>query len=1178
MKYLNIDKIKLQSSGITLIEASAGTGKTLKIIKFYLQLLLERKIKKKNNTLSIHNIAILTFTNSSKNDLKKRFQKILMQLYYACEKKKTNIIYLKDIILKIKDFKMALETIKYIKKKINEIKIYTLYSYFWTIIQKYQFFFKKEIPIEIYKNSKTILFQSIIEFWRVYIYKINKNILKIILKKWNTPQKFYREIHEFIDIPFLKIKKKKINLLEQYSKSKKIIQETKNLWITDKKKIIAELLNYPLNKRIYSKKKINIWCIEIEHWITKKTKSLKVPQKIKYFNSDFLKINLIKKIPIKHIFFKKIKKILNLYNKFIKNFIYWSKKIIFNITKKKKKSLKILYFNDLAPYIWNQIKNKKSKINQHITNENKVIFIDECQDMDHIQYKIFYKLYKNQKNTSLFLIGDPKQSIYSFRNANIFSYIYFRKKIKKCYSLNKNFRSSKNIIKGINFLFSRINYPFLIKNISFQNSEIYKKNSQKALFINDKKQSSLKFIFYSKKCINTHEYYTWIAKECSNTISYWLNKKLKKKNFIILKKKEKRSIQPNDIAILVKNKYEAQIIKKALKKNRINANFSSEKENIFCKKETEEIYWILDAILNSENSYKFQKILITNIFQINIFEIHQINQKKEKYFKILCKMKKYETIWNQLGIYRMILEIILDKKLYNISYDSPKEKVNINNLLNIANILEKKTEKIQNKILLLNWLKNKITKSKNIKNNIAIDKDLKKTVTHKINVKIITIYKSKGMEYPLVWIPFLSNFSQSKKNKKFFCRKTFKKFINLDNNKKIKKLQEEERLSEDLRLLYVSLTRSILQCNIGLAPIIKKKIYIKKNQKTDLHLSPIGYLLQNGKKKTLTELKKILEKIKLKNIIEITKPNKEIFLYNKEQKKNKFKEKKTINRIIHFPWIKINFSKIYNSNKKLNKKYLKYHINKNKSILNIKKKKENIEIYNFPKGKKYGIFFHNILKKIEFSKLRKIKKIVSSCNNISINKNWILIISNWVKNFISNVDLCNNFQLKKIKKKKYKKELKFLIPIKNHIKIKKLNKIIRKFDPISLRSPKIKFFNFSGILNGTIDLVFFWKNKYFIIDYKSNFLGKNYEDYSLKNIKKEIIKKRYDIQYQFYCLAIHRYLSVHLKKYSYSTHFGGIFLLFLRAFDGINHNNGIFFIKPSFLLIHALDKMFKGKK
>ncbi|MDE5285800.1 MAG: exodeoxyribonuclease V subunit beta, partial [Buchnera aphidicola] len=126
------------------------------------------------------------------------------------------------------------------------------------------------------------------------------------------------------------------------------------------------------------------------------------------------------------------------------------------------------------------------------------------------------------------------------------------------------------------------------------------------------------------------------------------------------------------------------------------------------------------------------------------------------------------------------------------------------------------------------------------------------------------------------------------------------------------------------------------------------------------------------------------------------------------------------------------------------------------------------------------------------------------------------------------------------------------------------------FDPISNLSPKIFFNDVTGILQGFIDLIFLWNKKYYILDYKSNWLGKDNKCYSINNIKKEIIQHRYDLQYQIYTLAIHQYLKSKLKKYTYQENFGGIFYLFLRGMNKKNNNNSIFYTCPNYELVKKL--------
>lgn len=85
-------------------------------------------------------------------------------------------------------------------------------------------------------------------------------------------------------------------------------------------------------------------------------------------------------------------------------------------------------------------------------------------------------------------------------------------------------------------------------------------------------------------------------------------------------------------------------------------------------------------------------------------------------------------------------------------------------------------------------------------------------------VQVVTIHKSKGLEFPIVWLPFIGSY-RLQKQPLYHDRDSFNAVLDLNYSDDAVKLAEEERLAEDLRLLYVALTRSVYHCSLGLAPL-----------------------------------------------------------------------------------------------------------------------------------------------------------------------------------------------------------------------------------------------------------------------------------------------------------------------------------------------------------------------
>jgi exodeoxyribonuclease V beta subunit len=120
--------------------------------------------------------------------------------------------------------------------------------------------------------------------------------------------------------------------------------------------------------------------------------------------------------------------------------------------------------------------------------------------------------------------------------------------------------------------------------------------------------------------------------------------------------------------------------------------------------------------------------------------------------------------------------------------------------------------------------------------------------------------------------------------------------------------------------------------------------------------------------------------------------------------------------------------------------------------------------------------------------------------------------------------------------------------------------------------PRLDIQAFRGLVNGVIDLVCEHQKRFYIFDYKSNFLGSSFADYGPAQLRTAVLQRRYDLQYQLYTLALHRYLRQRLPAYDYESHFGGVYYLFLRGMrPQTGPECGVYFDRPARDLVEALD-------
>ena len=185
---------------------------------------------------------------------------------------------------------------------------------------------------------------------------------------------------------------------------------------------------------------------------------------------------------------------------------------------------------------------------------------------------------------------------------------------------------------------------------------------------------------------------------------------------------------------------------------------------------------------------------------------------------------------------------------------------------------------------------------------------------------------------------------------------------------------------------------------------------------------------------------------------------------------------------------------------------------------------------------------------------------------------WVPVIKIIVANSLSaSLDGKGELSLQQIENKDRLNEMEFFFSV-SSLDPASLQSALAPYSQYSGAAVGLNFPAFEGLMQGFIDMVVRKDNRYFIVDYKSNWLGETLEHYSQPELADAITSHRYNLQYLIYTVALHRYLGKRVADYNYESHFGGVFYLFIRGMRPGN-SNGVWFDKPPFALIDALDQM-----
>ncbi|MFP3014132.1 MAG: exodeoxyribonuclease V subunit beta [Arsenophonus sp.] len=1195
MQSYQLDPYCLPLHGQHLIESSAGTGKTYTIALLYLRLLLG--VGKKNafsRPLRVKEILVVTFTQAATYDLQSRIRYNIHQMRMACIRNgigfKKNSIY-RIILSSIIDKKEAEQCLLVAERQMDEAAIYTIHGFCQRILLDNAFESGMLFNQSIIKDESTIQKQACADFWRRNCYLFDYSISKVIVDEWSDPEALLAEIKPYLqgDIPaFINQQTKGESIKKRHETLIDIIKTVKKSWLLNSDRLFNLIINSDVNKRIYNSYNLKRWLATITNWAITATLDYKIPKELVRFSQhELIDDTLIYNIH-KDDLFLAINNLLQ-QSRTIRD-LFISKAII-NIRKiilKEKKQHRLIGFDDLLSHL-DQALNREGgeKLAHSIRSNYPVIMIDEFQDTDPQQYRIFKRIYHGYNNCGLLFIADPKQAIYGFRGADIFTYLKAKNQIKSYYTLNTNWRSSSNMVSAINQLFSLSEKPFIFDQIPFYQVNSASDNQNLEFIHKTEKLSALNFCYLDKEAVSVLDYQETMSYQCASQICDWL-KEGEKGTTWLYRDNVKQPITASDIMVLVRSHREALMILKSLSKFNIPAVFLSNQESIFSTNEAQEILWLLEAVLLPEDELILRRALTTSLIGLSAQDIAQLNQDENQCAIRIEEFYNYLLIWQKNGIVSALRVIMVNYNIAeNLLIDNIDGERRLMNVMHLSELLQEAELQLNSEQSLVRWLERQINQPDPLLENQRI-----RLYSHKDLVSVSTIHKSKGLEYPIVWLPFACQF-YNKKLSIFHDRDNFQTCLDLTQQKKSIILANEERLSEDLRLLYVALTRSIYHCTIGVANLIKTQ-NSRKNGNINLYQSALCYLLQNGRENNENLLLDTLrtlnnENISITHIVDINLSP----WYPKENKSIDLCARKFTGNI-QKNWRVTSYSGLtYRDNVSLSDKFIYNDLNiaidiqnltpkifsyKKNNFLSNQNEISDISVHTFPKGVEAGAFMHFLLEKLPFNQHPKKNWLAKKLNQAGFSSDWATMLKVWLINIFDTPLLKNDFSLSKITFKYKLNEMQFYLPIEKLLTPSAINGIVNQYDNLSQHCLPLNFQPVTGILKGYIDLFFCWKDKFYLIDYKSNWLGENIMAYNQEAIRSLMIDHRYDLQYQLYTLALHRYLRSRLPDYDYQRHFGGVIYIFLRGIDLNNTGYGIYHIIPTYELINGIDELFSINK
>lgn len=1177
--------LKIDLSGIKLIEASAGTGKTYTIANLYLRHILEGKTPSE--------ILVVTFTNAATEELRGRIRFRLHQaLQVFTRELETNDEFLSRLQLQFisLDAEIQQQQVRRLQlclRSMDEAAISTIHSFCQSVLQNYALTSRQLFESELLIDDDVLWQSAIKDWWRQQTYELDKAdwlLFQSAVKSFDNYRQWISEIRQKPSARFLP--EAATGLAEIFQSYKNLggdIASLSILWQSNKNKI-GDILRQSkalgrAAKLPYHPQQIETWLQSLDEYFNSGN-FFPLVKDFKFLSSDVLHEN---SKPSKrgsdpdldHDFFQSVAAI----NRTIETLQQQLKPRIlidaFNHCSLQVKKLKQangwLSYQDQLDLVLEALDSSSgNELAEILRNQFPVAMIDEFQDTDSIQYNIFCRIYFHQENISLTLIGDPKQAIYSFRGGDIFTYMQAKQnpEIQHC-SLQTNWRSQVDLVNAVNHFFENRNDSFVFSDsIDFTPALAANLDPDETLFINGKAETALTLWHIptdeNQKPFNKEVAGSLlnqaVAREIARLVSGGQNKTILIGD---------RALQNGDIAILVRNAYQGEALRQELDRHGIHS-VTIGKEKVFDSDEAAGLSILLKAIAYSSERGLLREALSSSLLNFNHLDIAEITDHEANWLAWCEHFRVLHKLWITRGFIPMFQQLL---QIFNLGLklaNRDQADRRLTNLLHLGEILQQQSVSSGGIDNLLNWFQQQRQEASSTETELRLETD-------QALVKIVTIHKSKGLEYPVVFLPYLWD-CRSVANQKdgilSFHNEQLEAVVDLGSEcfQAHTLLADKERLAEDIRLLYVALTRA------------RNKVYIawgeagSRVRSGNSGQTALAYLLHS--KQTPDALSReitdgipnpqqLLEELTV--FANNSDGNIELISLPIADDIENFQIDKTIQQE---PAVSLFVSKTgipwrINSFSSLTRDI--HQVTHGDKVI-----QQGDAILDFPAGSHVGLLLHAIFENLDFEgdidiQVRKLLPRQAQRYGLDVESLADTLVG-WFIEMLKTPLIQPRLSLSVLSNTKRLNELPFDFAL-DHVDINELNTLLAALSPNPVEPLSLQ--NFRGLLTGIIDLVFEYQGKFYIADYKSNLLGSRLEDYSPDKLTQAMLDRRYDLQSLIYSIALHRYLRQRIRDYDYERHFGGSYYLFLRGMRiSTGAKFGVHFDRPELTNLQALDQLF----
>jgi exodeoxyribonuclease V beta subunit len=1175
-----LNPLTLPLAGLQLIEASAGTGKTWTLAALYVRLVLGHTPDSNQPGAALYppQILVMTFTDAATAELRERIRARLAQAARYFQKGDNALAddFLRALRASLDpaSWPECAARLDLAAQWMDEAAIFTIHGWSSRMLKSHAFDSASLFTQTRVEDSEQLKLVAVQDYWRRWFYRLNADTLAALDGLADTPQTLLGKLKirwrvaeraPATDMPALTAPDVALAEWSRWQQQRQALEAPARTGWTDE--VVAQLREAVAGKVLkgYQANWLPGWLAQMADWAQGEDIALDVLVR-------FTSCTLIGKGWAQAANSPVFEALQTLYDCLAQQpditeaLLSHAAVEVSAAYQRAKQQAAQFDFSDLLQNLYHALQAPDGRLASAIAAQYPVALVDEFQDTDPWQFGSLIKIYsasrKSDKGlspissetmpargaTGLIMIGDPKQAIYGFRGADLATYLEARTQAQGIYTLPGNFRATGGLVNAVNRVFELAHAPF--GEVPFEPVLACNFNIKPLQVAGQPQVAMTVWHLPYDKAPRKGDFMADMAAVFASQMVHLLQSNV---------------AQPGDMAVLVRDRFEAASMRDALAARGVRSVYLSERDSVFASPQAQDLWRVLRAVAKPGDTRLLRAALLTNLWGLSWPELDAMLSDEDAWDAQVEQFLQWQQIWRNQGVLPMLHRLLHDQALAQrlLALGAPGERA-LTNVLHLGELLQAASTSLQGEGALLRHLEAQLRRP-----SASAETAPLRLESDAHLVQVVTLHKSKGLEYPLVFLPFMSNYRAEKK----------------DSTR-----ADAERLAEDIRLFYVALTRAQRALWLGAAQVSGDV-----DGKKPVPKSALSVLLGRT---ALDDLAQRLAAWAFSDIVVQTAPEASEAMYAPVLPAPVPQGARVARRVLRRNWWSASFSAL---TRDLEVSSASADSERDDLVADAQLDSAEVDAVSpeaiaplelflpelrfnaFPAGASYGTLLHDLLQWQAEHAWPAVRpgaapepsawatQLARACKQAGLDAAqgslldaWVcqIIMKNWPLALINKAQKAIN--LAALGEGTYWPEMGFTLPVQRLQSVWLDHNISESVWP-ELPRAALQSRLLEGLLTGFMDLVFEVQGRYYVLDYKSNRLP----DYASATLKTAMLDHRYDVQAVLYVLALHRLLRSRLPEYDFDQHMGGALYWFVRGVD--QPGTGMLALNPPRALIEALD-------